>query len=371
MENKICVYAICKNEEKFVERWVKSMSEADYIVVLDTGSTDDTVEALKRYGVYVEQKIIDPWRFDVARNESLKLVPEDANILICTDLDETLDPGWADVIKKYWTPKYIRGYYKYAWSHDEAGNPGRIFAYDKLHSRGWHWDYPVHEMLVPDDPTWVCNDYNTINFFNKGVYLHHYPDPLKSRGNYLPLLEQRREEYPDDYYGLMYLAHEYTYRGFYQKAIDTFFVILDKHKDKVDMLDRASCYLFMGDDYKSLKLNGEAIKWYKKAIETDPTYREPYINLAKVLMNENQFQEAYDYLKKALDKTYRHYTWLERDNSWKEELYDIMSLAAYYSGHKLESLAYAVKASHECKTDDRLQDNIERILENMKEEDFL
>ena len=44
---KICVYAICKNEEKFVERWVNSMKEADNIYVLDTGSTDNTVKKLK------------------------------------------------------------------------------------------------------------------------------------------------------------------------------------------------------------------------------------------------------------------------------------------------------------------------------------
>ena len=28
---KICVYAITKNEEKFVKRWVESMNEADEI----------------------------------------------------------------------------------------------------------------------------------------------------------------------------------------------------------------------------------------------------------------------------------------------------------------------------------------------------
>ena len=40
---KVCVYAICKNEEKFVQRWVESMKEADEIYVLDTGSTDNTI----------------------------------------------------------------------------------------------------------------------------------------------------------------------------------------------------------------------------------------------------------------------------------------------------------------------------------------
>ena len=44
---KICVYAIAKNESKFVKRWVDSMQEADAIYVLDTGSTDDTAQKLK------------------------------------------------------------------------------------------------------------------------------------------------------------------------------------------------------------------------------------------------------------------------------------------------------------------------------------
>lgn len=91
---KICVYTISKNEEKFVSRWINSMKEADEIYVLDTGSTDNTVKLLKEKGIKVKQKIITPWRFDVARNESLKLLPEDTDICVCTDLDEVFEPGW-------------------------------------------------------------------------------------------------------------------------------------------------------------------------------------------------------------------------------------------------------------------------------------
>ena len=99
---KICVYAICKNEEQFVERWVNSMKEADDIYVLDTGSTDNTVTKLKELGVHVTQKAITPWRFDVARNESLKLVPDDVDICVCTDLDEILEPGWRIQLENLW-----------------------------------------------------------------------------------------------------------------------------------------------------------------------------------------------------------------------------------------------------------------------------
>ena len=91
---KICVYAICKNERQFVERWVRSMREADDVVALDTGSTDGTVEALRAQGVSVSEKVISPWRFDAARNESMKLIPADADVCVCTDLDEEFAPGW-------------------------------------------------------------------------------------------------------------------------------------------------------------------------------------------------------------------------------------------------------------------------------------
>lgn len=62
MSQKICVYAICKNELKFVEQWLESMSEADYIVVLDTGSTDGTYERLKEDSrvTLVKQQEIKP-----------------------------------------------------------------------------------------------------------------------------------------------------------------------------------------------------------------------------------------------------------------------------------------------------------------------
>ena len=71
---KVVVYAICKNEAKFAERWMASMAEADQIVVLDTGSADGTAEKLRALGASVTVETIAPWRFDTARNRSLDLV---------------------------------------------------------------------------------------------------------------------------------------------------------------------------------------------------------------------------------------------------------------------------------------------------------
>lgn len=124
---KITVYAISKNEEKFAARWVEAMAEADHICVLDTGSTDGTVEILADLGVIVRREEIDPWRFDVARNRSMELIPEDTDICVCTDLDEVFRPGWRAALERAWRPGTEQLRYSYIWSFDEHGRPGTEF----------------------------------------------------------------------------------------------------------------------------------------------------------------------------------------------------------------------------------------------------
>ena len=127
-KRKICVYAISKNEEKFVSRWVESMKEADEIYVLDTGSTDKTVKLLKEKGVKVTSEEINPWRFDIARNKSLALLPEDTDICVCTDLDEVFDEGWKDKLLTAWQDDTTRVKYTYNWSFDEYNKPATTFS---------------------------------------------------------------------------------------------------------------------------------------------------------------------------------------------------------------------------------------------------
>ena len=55
---KVYVYAICKNEEQFVSRYMASMGEADGVYILDTGSTDNTVQKLREEGAFVTQEEI-------------------------------------------------------------------------------------------------------------------------------------------------------------------------------------------------------------------------------------------------------------------------------------------------------------------------
>lgn len=200
---KISVYAICKNEEKNIIKWYNSMKEADNIYVLDTGSTDNSVNILKSLGVTVKQEIINPWRFDVARNKSLDMVSKDTDICVCTDLDEVFEPLWREKIEKYWDSKTTLGFYNYNWLLDEDNNPKVSFYIEKIHNRfDYIWTYPVHEVL-----TYIGDNKENKTLIEE-ITLNHYQDKAKSRASYLPLLISSAKENPNDDRIMHYLGRE-------------------------------------------------------------------------------------------------------------------------------------------------------------------
>ena len=218
---RVYVYAICKNESKFTRRWMDSMREADGVFVLDTGSEDGTAESLRALGAAVEVEPISPWRFDTARNRSLELVPEDADICICTDLDELLHPGWRALLEAAWTPGTSRAAYRYTWNFNPDGSEGFVFWTEKAHSRhGYKWTHPVHEVL-----TWIGPGREGGKVYVEGMQLDHRADDTKSRAQYLPLLELSVLEDPEDDRNLHYLGREYYFHGRWQDAITT----LERH----------------------------------------------------------------------------------------------------------------------------------------------
>ena len=328
---KICVYAISKNEENFVLRWVNSMKEADEIYVLDTGSTDNTVKTLQELGVNVTQKIISPWRFDTARNESLKLVPNDTDICICTDLDEIFIPGWRKQLEEQWTKNTTRARYNYNWSLDKNNKPIVNFNIDKIHTRhNYKWKHPVHEVL-----SYEKNNENIITLEN--VTLNHYPDKTKSRSSYLPLLELSVKEDPEDDRNMHYLGREYMYYGKWDKAITT----LKKHlslKKATWKDERAASMRFISRCYKNLNNYKEAREYLNYAIKEAPYLRDAYVERAILEYEQNNFQEVEKYCLKALKITTHEKTYINESFSWDYTIYDLLAISCYYQ----EKYNYAV-----------------------------
>ena len=320
---KIYVYAICKNEEKFVKRWVKSMKEADAIYVLDTGSTDKTIDKLKSFGVNVQQKRIDPWRFDIARNESLKLVPDDADICICTDLDEVLEKGWRKKIEKIWYKDTTRLKYNYNWSFNKYGKPEINFYIEKIHSRhNYEWINPVHEVLK-------YNGKNEKVITTNEITVNHYPDKTKSRSSYLNLLELAVKENPLNDRNTHYLGREYMYYHEWDKCIDT----LIKHLNLPNATwknERSASMRFIARSYINLNRFEEAKMWLNKSIKETPYLRDPYIEKALLEYQLKNFNEVEINCLNALKITNHEKTYINEPFSWNGTVYDLLSLCAYY-----------------------------------------
>ena len=328
---KICVYAISKNESSHVERWVNSMKEADEIYCLDTGSTDNTKELLESLGVIVRRKIVDPWRFDVARNLSLELVPEDTDICVCTDLDEIFEPGWREELEKQWTNNTTRARYNYNWSLDSNNNPLVNFNIEKIHTRkNYKWTHPVHEILE------FTGDKENIITLNN-VTLNHYPDQKKSRSSYLPLLELSVKEDPEDDRNMHYLGREYMYYGKWTEAITT----LKRHLDlkKATWQDeRAASMRFISRCYKNLKNFPEARNYLDKAIKEAPHLRDAYVERAILEYELKNYEETEKYCLKALQITTHEKTYINETFSWDNTIYDLLAIACY----NLNKIPYAI-----------------------------
>lgn len=301
---RIGVYAICADEPNdFIDRWLESMSGADKIYVLVTKANNpnyDYLEQKLREEKYIGKLVIaeqdiKPWRFDTARNESLKFInSEEVDALICTDIDEILIPEFWDDYRKavFEHPNFNRILYRYAWNHKENGEPDRVFWYDKTHQpTTYHWEYPVHETLIQNSDAICEGEYRLDE--NK-IYLHHYPDTSKSRSSYLSLLELRAKENPDDLYGLFYLGREYRFNSDWENCITTFTKLylrlnltsLDDMGMKPGICDELgrACYQYNAPEVAAF--------WYSMGIQADPTIRDNYIHLAQLYAWTNHSAQA-------------------------------------------------------------------------------
>ncbi len=99
----ISLVIITFNEEQNIERCIKSVPWCDDIVVVDSQSTDRTVEIAKNLGARV---FVEPWRgYGPQKNRATGLAKNDWVVFL--DADEALSPELATEIKKLFLSKAL------------------------------------------------------------------------------------------------------------------------------------------------------------------------------------------------------------------------------------------------------------------------
>lgn len=153
---------ITKNEIANIEACLTSVSFADQLVVLDSGSSDGTVEAAEKMGAQVSQDL--DWRgFGVQKNRALNLALCDW--VLSMDADERLSPQLqAEIISTLINPEFDvysfprRSSYCGQYMHYSGWYPDRVTRLFKKGAATFSTDL-VHEKLISVLPVGqLCSD---------------------------------------------------------------------------------------------------------------------------------------------------------------------------------------------------------------------
>lgn len=294
----IIVYTIMKNEIGNIEGWLENIKDADGIYVLDTGSTDGSYEKMlslkeKYPQLHVDRKIYTEFRFDDARNDNLKMVPEMANTICWTiDLDERFVEDWYQITKNAFIkhPYFYKLSYGYAYTHNSDGSVREKLLYDKCHRRlGAYWELPIHEQLLYGELKSIYTD-GIVNL-GEDIIVHHYQNDKTNRIQYVNLLEKRIDENPFDLEAINHLATEYTTHQIdFQKELDTRFLLLSRGIQCNS--DWKEC--MAGNIAWSLSRTNPAIakEFYKMAIAFNPKLRTYYLRYVQFLLDNNEITSS-------------------------------------------------------------------------------
>lgn len=249
---------IVKNEEELLSRCLDSVKGFDYIIICDTGSEDKTVEIAKKYTDLVYTDFVWCDSFAKARNHALSKVPKDADWVLTIDADEYLVNTYEEVKS---VCERVRG--DLINVEVVAEKTGAIHNFPRLYKNTpkIYWVNDIHNLL--NVSTQECSDIKIIYGYSPA----HKKDP----GRALRILLKSLAENPDLVREKYYLAREYLYQQWYEKAIDMF----DKYiKESKFIGERNDAWLLRARCLSKLKRYDEACDSAWQALKYNANFEE-------------------------------------------------------------------------------------------------
>lgn len=361
---KICLSAIFRNESKNVNRCLNACKQAlDYIFILDTGSTDNTVELIKTWGelnkipTVVAQDVFKGFGKSrtQAAEEAIKTFP-DADYLLFTDADMILRIGknfnknslkddYYEVLQKSRTsiypnirickttcePKYYMNTHEFFFPGKANAKKGIIdvdfMFFDDMEDGGfkaskYHRDYEllIEELKGPQNPL----------TFDR---IHYY---LGQTCHCLGNTEGNPERYRE---AIKWFKKRVELNGYWEEK----FIALKN----------------IGDLNVNLGNPEEAIGWYLEAYNFCPRRAESLYGAIKCLRERGKNNAAYYLAKQARDIPFPKIEKLFVDYNVYEYLIDLeISIVAFYvdgeKGSGLNALKRLIGKFHKMDTMDQI-----------------
>ncbi|WP_312047948.1 tetratricopeptide repeat-containing glycosyltransferase family 2 protein [Anaerotignum sp.] len=269
---KISLCMIVKNEEKYIAQCLKSASLlVDEIIIVDTGSTDNTIAIANEY----HSKIIQiPWENDFGKARNHSLAQATGDWILVLDADESLYIEDIQKLKDILQQTKANGIgLKFHNFIDEGSEENynthmgvRIFRNHCFHYQG-----AIHEQLLP------INNTVAINIEPTDVRVRHFGylksnSGKKKRERNIPIIQKLLDENPQDSFQLFNMGNEYMSDDDYSKAL-YYFEKAYENKDTTLaycphlIFRRAICLNYLKRDEESLAILGEGVMLYPKCID--------------------------------------------------------------------------------------------------------
>jgi len=226
---KLSICMIVKNEEANLHRCLDSflpiinMQEGGQrlceLIIVDTGSTDRTIEVAKKYTDKIFEKKFDPWSFSDARNYSISKATGEKILIL--DADEELKQRWLyplmDLIHNDKFKNYPSFFFYIDSVHDKHNMRTSSFQQPRMFKReGFKYEGRVHNKPKCKQP-YIFTD----------IHINHYgyqfDDVELAKRKFersLPLLLKDYKENPHDTHVLTHLVKTYRITNKTDKVIE-------------------------------------------------------------------------------------------------------------------------------------------------------
>lgn len=367
MNFSFCI--IARNEEKTLPRLIASLKsfqeQGGAVVLVDTGSTDYTVQLAREAGFLVEevgerflstingslaQEINDRFvishegqivqegeryfDFAAARNYAASLCPTD--MVSCIDCDEEITVMDLEKINQLIEAGYTQFEYSFVFAHRDDGSSALEFTQSKFYDRRTiQWVGMVHEVLEGNGKR-IFLEQDTFK-------IEHWQNHETNRHSYLTGLAVDCYLHPEKDRNSHYFARELFWADKPYSALREFQRHVDMNKWPAE---RAQSLIFIGDICGQLNKPAEQMMAYSEAFMTDSTRREALIKLARFYQHNNNPLAANAYAEAALTIPW-HAFYANNKNHYEHEPHEILYWAKGWLGdiegakeHIQQALAY-------------------------------